>query len=143
LSIAAWTWAVRQGLIPAGVAEAADWNRPAFEAKTLPEAYKTFGVTMPVESKDIVIKAPDIAENGAVVPIEISSKIPGTKSLTIFAEKNPQPLVASFEFAEGVETYVSTRIKLGETSHVRVVAHAGGKFYLAAKEIKVTIGGCG
>jgi sulfur-oxidizing protein SoxY len=121
----------------------AEWNKAAFEASTLADAFKRFGVSMPEESKDILIKAPDIAENGAVVPIEITSRIPETKSITIFAEKNPQPLVASFDFAPGVESYVSTRIKLGETGLVRVVANAGGKYFSASKEIKVTIGGCG
>ena len=122
---------------------AAAWNKTAFDAKTLADAIKLAGMSGATESKDISIKAPDIAEDGAVVPIEISSKIPGTQSITIFAEKNPQPLVASFNFAEGVEGYVSTRIKLGETSLVRIVVSAGGKFYSAGKDVKVTIGGCG
>ena len=122
---------------------AAPWNKTAFEAKTLADAMKLAGMNGATESKDISIKAPDIAEDGAVVPIEINSKIPGTRSITIFAEKNPQPLVASFTFAEGVEGYVSTRIKLGETSLVRIVVSAGDKLYSAGKDVKVTIGGCG
>jgi sulfur-oxidizing protein SoxY len=95
------------------------------------------------ESKDILIKAPDIAENGAVVPVEVTSKIPGTTSIMIFVDKNQNPLIADFEFSNGAEGYVSTRIKMASTSHVRVAVKAGGKAYTATKEVKVTIGGCG
>jgi sulfur-oxidizing protein SoxY len=122
---------------------AADWNKVAFDAKTLPEAMKGAGVQNSVESKDIVIRAPDIAENSAVVPIEVNCKIPGAQSISLFADKNPQPLIAQFTIAEGVEPYVSTRIKMGDTGNIRVVVLAGGKYYTASKEVKVTIGGCG
>jgi sulfur-oxidizing protein SoxY len=123
---------------------AAEWNRAAFEAKALADALKNIGATNAVESKDILIKAPDIAENGAVVPIEVTSKIASTQSIAIVAEKNPFPLVASFVLPEGTEGYASTRIKLGQTSNIKVVVKAGdGKVYAASKEIKVTIGGCG
>ena len=102
------------------------------------------GAASAQESKDIQIKAPDIAENGAVVPVEVISRIPNTQSIAIVAEKNPFPLVASFAFAAGAEGYASTRIKLGQTSNVRaLVKTADGKFYAASKEVKVTIGGCG
>jgi Predicted secreted protein len=97
----------------------------------------------PAESKDISIKAPDIAENGAVVPVEVTSSIAGTTGIAIFAEKNATPLIASFTMSNGAEGYVSTRIKMGQTAMVRAVVTAGGKTYTAAKEVKVTIGGCG
>src|SRR5262252_3769372 len=94
-------------------------------------------------SKDIVIDAPEIAENGAVVPIEISSNIPGTTSIAVVADKNPFPLVGKFDFGPGAVPFLKLNIKMGETSEVRAIAQAGGKSYVATKEIKVTIGGCG
>jgi sulfur-oxidizing protein SoxY len=133
----------------AGVAKplssmAAQWNKAAFDAKTLADALKAIGATNAQASRDISIKAPDIAENGAAVPVEVTSRIANTQSIVIVAEKNPFPLVASFDFAAGAEGYASTRIKLGQTSDVRaLVKTADGKFYSASKEIKVTIGGCG
>jgi sulfur-oxidizing protein SoxY len=78
-----------------------------------------------------------------VVPIEITSNIPGTKAISVLIEKNPFPLVARFEFAEGALPYVKLNAKFGETSDVRVVAEAGGRNFLATREVKVTIGGCG
>jgi sulfur-oxidizing protein SoxY len=101
------------------------------------------GVSGAANSGDISVKAPDIAENGAVVPVEITSSIAGTESITIFGEKNSLPLIAAFNFSNGAQGYVSTRIKMGTTSNVRAVVKAGGKLYSAAKEVKVTIGGCG
>ena len=124
-------------------AAAAEWNKAGFQAKAVDEALKSIGAAGAVPSKDIVIKAPDIAENGAVVPIEVTSKIPNTQSIAIIADKNPFPLVASFDFANGAEGYASTRVKMGGTSDVRAIVKADGKFYTAAREVKVTIGGCG
>jgi sulfur-oxidizing protein SoxY len=121
----------------------ADWNKAAFEAKNVGDAMKGMGVASPADSKDISIKAPDIAENGAVVPVEVTSAIPGTTSIAIMAEKNVTPLIADFKFSGGTQGYVSTRIKMGATALVRAVVTAGGKSYTAAKEVKVTIGGCG
>jgi len=122
---------------------AQSWNKAGFEAKAVAEVMKSLGATSPADSKDIVITAPDIAENGAVVPVAVTSRIPGTESITIIAEKNPFPLAASFDVTNGGEPYVSTRIKMSETSNVRAVVKAGGKFHMAVKEVKVTIGGCG
>ncbi|OYZ26347.1 MAG: thiosulfate oxidation carrier protein SoxY, partial [Hydrogenophilales bacterium 16-64-40] len=87
--------------------------------------------------------APDIAENGAVVPVEVTSGIAGTTSIAILAEKNASPLVGNFNLSGGAQGFISTRIKMGQTSLVRAVVNAGGKSYTAAKEVKVTIGGCG
>ena len=117
--------------------------RSAFDAKNVADAMKGMGVSAPADSKDISIKAPDIAENGAVVPVEVSSSIAGTTAIAIIAEKNNTPLVAEFNFAGGTQGYVSTRIKMGATALVRAVVTAGGKSSTAAKEVKVTIGGCG
>lgn len=122
---------------------AGEWNKVAFDAKTLPEALKGVGLVNAVESKDIFIKAPDVAENSAVVPIEVTCKIPDTRIISIFADKNPQPLIAQFNIAEGVEPYVSIRIKMGDTGNIRVVAQAGDKQYVATRKVEVTVGGCG
>ncbi len=134
--------AVAAGLIaPARVLAATP--RAAFEAKGMADAMKNLGVAAPADSKDITIKAPDIAENGAVVPVEVTSNIAGTSGIAILAEKNATPLVADFDFTGGAQGFISTRIKMANTSLVRAIVTAGGKTYTAAKEVKVTIGGCG
>ncbi len=109
----------------------AAWNKEAFQSKTANDALKGLGVAASTDSKDIVIDAPQIAENGAVVPIEITSNLPGTKSIALVVDKNPFPLAAKFDFGDGAVPYVKVNVKLGESSFVRVVA------------VKVTIGGCG
>ena len=134
--------AVASGLFRSGQAWAA-WNEPAFKSKAVADALKSLGATNLIESKDIAITAPDIAENGAVVPVAVTSKIPNTQSISIIAEKNPFPLAAMFDISSGGDGYVSTRLQRGETSNVRAVVKADGKFYTAVKEVKVTIGGCG
>jgi len=134
--------AVAAGLLKPTMALAAA-PRSAFESKTVGDALKGIGATAPADSKDIAIKAPDIAENGAVVPVEVTSNIAGTSSIAIIAEKNATPLVADFDLSGGAVGFISTRIKMGQTSLIRAVVVAGGKSYTAAKEVKVTIGGCG
>lgn len=121
----------------------AAWDNAAFGAKSLGDALKALGGSAAADSKDIVIDAPQIAENGGVVPIEVTSNIPGTRSIAVVIEKNPFPLVSKFEFKEGAVPYVKVNVKIGESSNVRVVAEAGGKHFTAMKEVKVTIGGCG
>ena len=130
------------GLLKPVLALAA-WNKEAFAAKTAADALKGLGAASTEPSKGITIEAPEIAENGAVVPIEISSGIPGTTSIAVVIERNPFPLAARFDFREGALPFVKLNAKMGETSDVRVVATAGGKHYVATREIKVTIGGCG
>lgn len=122
---------------------AASWNKDAFAAKSAADALKALGSTSAETSGGIVIEAPQIAENGAVVPVEITSKIAGTTSIAVLVDKNPYPLVARFDFMEGALPHLKVNLKMGETSDVRVVATAGGKHYVATREIKVTIGGCG
>jgi len=122
---------------------AAGWNKDAFQSKTPADALKALGRSGASDSAEILIEAPQIAENGAVVPIEVTSRIPGTKSLAVLIEKNPFPLAAQFDFMQGAVPYVKVNVKMGESSDVRVVAEAGGRFYTAAREVKVTIGGCG
>ena len=129
-------------LVKPGRALAA-WNKGAFEAKSALDAMRALGVANAEDSKAIDIRAPEIAENGAVVPIDITSNIPGTTAIAVFIEKNPFPYTGSFDFSQGAVPYVHLRVKIGESSPVRVVVAAGGKHYTAAKEVKVTIGGCG
>ena len=120
-----------------------DWNRPAFEAKTAPEAIRQLGAQAPVASRDIQIDLQDVIENGARARIEITSRIPGTQALSILADRNPQPLAATFVFSAGAEPYVSTLLKVAESGPVRVVVQAGGRLYMATREVRVTLGGCG
>jgi len=131
------------GLMWTRQAWAQSWNKLGFEAKAVADVMKSLGATNAADSKDIVITAPDIAENGAIVPVEVTSRIPGTQSISIIAEKNPFPLAATVELANGSEPYTYVRIKMGETSNVRVLVKADGRYYTTAKEVKVTIGGCG
>ena len=129
-------------LVPKAVLAA--WPEAAFAAKGLPEALKALAGTDSIsESGDIKIKAPDIAENGAVVPITVSTDMDGIESISIVAVNNPAPLIASFNLGEGATGFVSTRIKMGKSGDVIAVVKAGGKLYSAKKGVKVTIGGCG
>ncbi|MEO7760549.1 MAG: thiosulfate oxidation carrier protein SoxY [Casimicrobiaceae bacterium] len=130
------------GLLRPEDAFAQDW-KAAFETKTLADTVKALGGTTAVDSKDITITAPDIAENGAVVPVAVSSAIPKTESISILIEKNPNTLAASFMIPAGTEPAVGTRVKMGQTSNVYAVVKADGKYYMSGKEIKVTLGGCG
>ena len=130
------------GLLPQ--AAQAAWQAPAFEAKTMADLAKALGVSTPVESKDVSITGPDIAENGAVVPVGCATTLPGVKRLLILVEKNPSMLCAMFDVTDAVEASFSTRVKMGQSSQVMAVAVMGdGKVLFAQKEIKVTLGGCG
>ena len=122
---------------------AAEWNKPAFDARAMLASMQAIGADTLIDSVEITLNAPEIAENGAVVPVDITSTIPGTETIYVFAEKNPQPLAASFEFLPGADAFIETRIKMAESALIRVVVKAGGKFYTATKDVKVTIGGCG
>ena len=135
--------ALAAGLLRPLASLAAAWNKDAFGAKSAADALKSLGAANAVPSNDVVIEAPQIAENGAVVPIEITSHVRGTRSIMVLIDNNPSPLVGKFDFTEGALPFVKLNVKMGETSDVRVVAEAGGKHYVATKEIKVTIGGCG
>ncbi len=133
------------GLVP-GVARAqvAAWNAAAFDAKSMADLTKALGMQAPSLSKDIALQAPDIAENGAVVPVGASSTLPGVKRLMLLVEKNPAILVASFDLTDSVDSAISTRVKMGQSSNVFAVAvMADGRTLFAVKEVKVTLGGCG
>ena len=131
------------GVLRPQAALAADWNSKAFEAKNVKDALDALGAGNPVNSNDIVMTAPEIAENGAVVPIAAVSKIPGTESISILIAKNPTALAASFDIPAGTEAAVSTRVKLAQSTDVHILVKAQGKYYITKKEVKVTIGGCG
>ena len=125
-------------------AHAQTWNKAAFDTHNLAETMKALGGADPAPSKDIVFfQTPDIAENGAVVPVGITSNIPKTESIAILIEKNPNMLAASFEIPAGTEPAISTRVKMGQSSNIVALVKADGKYYTAAKEVKVTLGGCG
>ncbi len=123
---------------------AAEWNRPAFTARNVNEALKAWGATNAAESRNIVINAPEIAENGAKVEIDITSQIPDSRSIAIFVDRNPMPLCAAISFSGGALPYCRAQLKLAESTRLRAVVKAGdGKTYVAFREIKVTLGGCG
>ena len=141
--IAVMALAMAAGLVKPGAARAMTWNKAAFDTKSFADAVKALGGAPAVESKDVVLDGPDIAENGAVVPFTITSKLPGTESIAVLIEKNPNTLAANFQIPAGTDPFVNTRVKLAETSKVYALVKAEGKYYYAAKEVKVTIGGCG
>ena len=135
--------AVGTGLLTPKAVMAA-WSKAAFEAKDVNAAMSgAMGSADATASDKIKLKAPDIAENGAVVPITVTSKIDGTTQMSILVAKNNTPLTSTYDLGPTTEAYISTRVKMGKTSDVIAVVKAGGKLYSTKKEVKVTIGGCG
>lgn len=122
----------------------AEWNKTAFSAKTMDEALAAMGVST-AENNAIFIQltVPEIAENGAIVPVSVTSTYPNVEQISIFVDKNPSVLAAQFNFPAGTESIVTTRVKMGQTANVVALVKADGKFYRTAKEVKVTAGGCG
>jgi len=135
--------ALAAGLLKTSDAVAQEWNKAAFDTKNLNDTIKALGGVSAAASKDVVITAPDIAENGAVVPVAVASALPGTQQIAILVEKNPNALSANFTLPAGTEPGISTRVKMAQTSQVHALVKAGDKWYVASKEIKVTLGGCG
>ena len=144
--------ALQQGAAAAGLLASAGFipvtalaaTPRAFEAKSVADAVKAFGGNSMVESKEVTLQGPDIAENGAVVPLGVTATAAGIKHLLILVEKNPSALVAAFNVSDAVEPSFSTRAKMGQSSDVYAVAvMADGKALFAKKEVKVTLGGCG
>ena len=135
--------AVSAGLLTPRMVLAA-WPEAAFGAKSVDDAlnrlYKSVNHS---PSGDIKIKAPDIAENGAVVPITVSTSLSKVESISVLVEKNPSPLAANFNLAANTEGFVSTRVKMGKTSDLIAVVKSNGNLFSAKKQVKVTIGGCG
>lgn len=135
--------AITAGLIAPSEVFGAEWKSGGFDAKTLDETLKALGADKAAISTDVAVNGPDIAEKGAVVPVSISSNAANTTFMAILVEKNPNPLSASFTIPAGTEANVSTRVKMGGTSNVHALVKADGKWLIASKEIKVTLGGCG
>lgn len=119
------------------------WNKSAFEATKLDEVTKGLNISTEIPSKNIDIVAPDRAENGAVVQIEITSNIKNTESITVLVEHNPTPLIGTFVFSNGALPFVITRIKMAEDSDLKVIVKADGKFFTASKKVVVLENGCG
>jgi len=129
-------------------AVAALWNKAAFDAIKLDDAAKNLAINAEIPSKDIEIIAPDRAENGAIVQIEITSRIPNTEAIAVFVEKNPTALIGNFMFSQyqennlGALPKIVTRIKMGETSDIKIIVKAGNQYYSNAKNVIVLESGC-
>jgi sulfur-oxidizing protein SoxY len=135
--------AIAAGILKPAAAQAQQWNKAAFDSRNFAETLKALGGPGTPSSKDIQITAPDIAENGAVVPVSAESRFAKTQMIAIVIEKNPNPLIANFDIPDGTDPFVATRVKMAETSNVYVLVKADGKYFHAVKEVKVTLGGCG
>lgn len=144
LATSATAVAVSAGILAPNVVLAA-WNEAAFKTKTIDEGMSAvFGATAAADSADIKLKAPAIAENGAVVPIEVdATAMKGVESIAVFVAKNPVPLACTYKFSGAAVGFAAVRVKMGETQDVVAVVKAGGKLYKTKSEVKVTIGGCG
>ena len=119
------------------------WNKPAFEATQINEASRKLNIGHEIASNDIELVAPDRAENGAIVQVQVTSNIPNTESITLLVEHNPTPLIASFVFTNGALPFVITRIKMADTSSIKAVIKAGDQYFTAFKNVEVLENGCG
>jgi len=135
--------AITAGILKPGSALAADWNGSGFDAKTLEETLKKIGAAGAAVSADVAVNGPEIAENGAVVPIAVASTLPNVTGIAILVLENPNTLAAAYKIPEGTEASVASRLKMAKTSKVMAVVESGGKLFTATKEVKVTVGGCG
>jgi sulfur-oxidizing protein SoxY len=136
--------AAASGLTPAHAQNAPGWNKAAFDGKSLAEVAKALGASAaPVESQELLLQAPEIAENGSVVRVAAQSRLPNTAQIVFIVEKNPNALVALFDVPAGTDANVSTNIKMGQSSNVYALARVGDKYFYAVREVKVTMGGCG
>lgn len=127
------------GLLPAGLAWA---QTDAFAARSVADVLKALGAE-PVASDQVQLTSPDIAENGAVVQVGVTSRLPGTQEIAVLVEKNPMPLVATYSIPAGTDAFVQMRAKMGQSTQVWALVKADGKWFSAQKETKVTLGGCG
>lgn len=121
---------------------AAIWNKAAFEAVKLDEASKALAIDDEIKSDLIHIVAPERAENGAIVQVEVKSDIAGTEAIAILVEKNPTPLIANFMFSNGAEPFVVTRIKMAEDSDIKVIVKAGDQYFTNSRHVVVLENGC-
>lgn len=128
--------------LPPRPASAAPWNQKAFDAKSLQDALEALRVSAAAPSKDIMLEVPDTPESAAFVPVQITSRVPGTASIFVFVDRNPWPHIARFDLAPEALPFVALRLRVAETSAVRAVVRAGTSHYVAAKNVKVALGGC-
>ena len=140
---ALYTALASMGFFTANPAMAAAWKKDWFETKNVPDTLKAMGIASAANSGDVVITSPDIAENGAVVPVGIASKLPKTEMIALLVEKNPAMMAGFYDFTADAVPDVSMRVKMGQSSDVIAIVKSDGKFFMAKKEIKVTLGGCG
>ena len=124
-------------------ADAAQWPKNAFAQKTEADAIKALYGKTPEVSDKVSLDAPEIAENGAVVPISVSTTLPDVTSIAILVSENPFPLAANYPIPPGTSPMVSNRLKMAKTSKVIALVASGDKVFSASKEVKVTVGGCG
>lgn len=129
------------GMLKPGILLAA-WNEHAFNAKDLPEVLRALGMNTAAQSKEIAVDVPEVSENGASVPVQITSRIPDTQSISVFVDRNPWPYIAHVEFVKDALPFVALRLRVAETSPVRAVVRARGSYYLAVKDVRVVAGGC-
>lgn len=123
-------------------AQAAEWNKRAFAGKNVDDVLKALGGGAADKSTSITLTVPDIAENGAVVPVAVSTSL-NAQEIAILVEKNPNPLAAHFSLPAGTEAFISTRVKMGQSSNIHALVRADGQWFIATKEVKVILGGCG
>jgi sulfur-oxidizing protein SoxY len=135
--------ALAGGLVPGSAWAQGAWNKEAFDAHTLAECAQALGDSLPTESKDVVLQAPELAENGNEVRMAISSTIPGVTQIALLIEKNPNILAAVFEVPTGTDANFSTNVRMLRSSKVYALARVGDKYVYAVKDVKVTLGGCG
>ena len=122
----------------------AAWPKKSFDIKDLTDSVKSvYGHNNLEESSKVKLKAPSIAENGAIVPINVSTSLENVDSIMIFVENNPQPLSSGYQLTQLAEPSIGTRLKMGKTSNVMAAVKSGDKVYTSTQEVKVTIGGCG
>jgi sulfur-oxidizing protein SoxY len=124
-------------------AQAAEWNKAAFDGKSMDDVLKAFGGGSAEKSSAVTLNAPDIAENGAVVPVGITTTLPKVQQMAILVDKNPNALAAQFTLTADSEPFVATRVKMAQTSNVHALVKTDGKWFVVTKEVKVTLGGCG
>lgn len=136
--------AAASGIAPAYAQNAPGWNKAAFEVKSLAEVAKALGATRaPLESREVTLQAPEIAENGSVVRIGAQSLMPDTTQIAFVVEKNPSALAALFDIPADTDASVAINFKMGQSSRVYALAKVGDNYFYAVKEVKVTLGGCG
>ena len=134
--------AAGSGLLTPGKVLAA-WPKDAFLAKSVSDTLAKIGASGATVSSEVMLDLPNVAENGAAVPVKVETSLKDVKSISVLIEKNQQPLATNVLFSGNAQPYLSSRIKMAQTSNVIAIVEAGGKTYSATKEVKVTVGGCG